>query len=71
MVVGAPLLNAGKTESKLAAIRHRTHTGRPLGTAEFIRALENETMRRLAPQKRGPQKKTNADEPQGTLSFGA
>ena len=30
-------LAAGETQSELAAIRHCTYTGRPMGTAEFIR----------------------------------
>ena len=33
-------LAAGETQSELAAIRHCTYTGRPMGTAEFIRELE-------------------------------
>jgi hypothetical protein len=33
--------------------------------------LEKETKRRLAPQKRGPKKKTDWSENQGTFSFGA
>jgi hypothetical protein len=64
-------LDAGQSESKLVAIRRSTHTGRPLGGAEFIRALERETKRLLALQKRGPTKKAHAEERQGKLSFGA
>jgi hypothetical protein len=45
-------LGAGETESELAAIRQCTHTGRPLGTAEFVRALEDSMQRRLAPRER-------------------
>jgi putative transposase len=63
-------LHAGQTESKLAAIRHNTHTGRPLGSADFTRALEKQTKRRLALQRRGPKKKTDPSENQGTFSFG-
>jgi len=33
-------LGEGEIESKLAVIRQRTHTGRPLGTAEFVQDLE-------------------------------
>jgi hypothetical protein len=49
-------LKAGESESKLVAIRRYTHTGRPLGDVEFVRALEKETKRLLALQKRGPKK---------------
>jgi hypothetical protein len=64
-------LDAGQSESKLVAIRRYTHTGRPLGGAEFVRALERETKRLLALQKRGPKKKAHGEERQGILSFGA
>jgi putative transposase len=64
-------LDVGQSESKLVAIRRSTHTGRPLGGAEFIRALERETKRLLALQKRGPKKKAHGEERQGTLAFGA
>jgi hypothetical protein len=33
-------LAAGESESRLAVIRQRTHTGRPLGSAEFIHSME-------------------------------
>ena len=51
-------LDAGLTESQLAAIRRSTYSGRPLGSQEFIRMLEKETKRRLAPQKRGPRRRS-------------
>jgi hypothetical protein len=46
-------LAAGETEEEIAAIRQCTHTGRPLGTPEFLHSLEQATLRRLAPQKGG------------------
>jgi hypothetical protein len=52
-------------------IRRSTYSGRPLGSQEFIRTLEKETKRRLAPQKRGPKKKTGKSEGQQTFSFSA
>jgi hypothetical protein len=64
-------LDAGVTESQLAAIRRSTYSGRPLGSQEFTRTLEKEIKRRLAPQKRGPKKKTDKSENQETFSFGA
>jgi putative transposase len=64
-------LAAGEKQSDLAAIRHCTYTGRPLGTTEFIRQLEHSTQRRLAAQKGGHPRVLNADAPQGKLMFGA
>ena len=64
-------LDAGLTESQLAAIRRSTYSGRPLGSQEFIRMLEKETKRRLAPQKRGPKKKIDKSAAQTTFSFSA
>jgi putative transposase len=46
-------LRVREEDSKLTAIRRSTYTGRPLGTVEFIGALEKKTRRRLAPQKGG------------------
>jgi len=46
-------LEVGETESELEAIRQCTHTGRPLGSSEFVRRLEQSTRRQLAPRKGG------------------
>ena len=62
-------LGEGEIESKLAVIRQRTHTGRPLGTAEFIQDLEKATQRQLALQKRGPREKIVTDQRQRQLTF--
>jgi REP-associated tyrosine transposase len=62
---------AGESQAALAAIRHNTHTGRPLGSAEFLRAVEGQTKRRLALQKRGPKRAAEPGKSQGTFSFGA
>ena len=56
-------------ESSLAVIRQRTHTGRPLGNAEFVHELEKTTHRALALQKRGPREKILIDRRQGELGF--
>jgi hypothetical protein len=64
-------LTAGEKQSELAAIRHCTYTGRPLGTTEFIRQLEHNTQRRLAAQKGGHPWVLNENAPQGKLTFGA
>jgi putative transposase len=57
-------LATGETESELTTIRQCTHTGRPLGTREFIGSLEREMHRYLAAQKRGRPRKVAAEEKQ-------
>jgi hypothetical protein len=54
-------LEAGESQAALAAIRHNTHTGRPLGSAEFLRAVEGQTKRRLALQKCGPSERQSRE----------
>jgi len=51
-------LEEGETEAELRALRRCTHTGRPLGPAAFLRALEERTGRRLTPAPRGRPRKT-------------
>jgi putative transposase len=63
-------LAAGGTESELASIRQCTHTGRPLGTQEFVHALEESMVRRLVPQKGGRPAKPRRDARQSELDFG-
>src|ERR1017187_6547727 len=43
----------GQPQPDLPAPRQCTHTGRPLGTPDFVAALENSTLRYLAPRKGG------------------
>jgi putative transposase len=62
-------LAAGETDSELTTIRQCTHTGRPLGTREFVVSLEHEMHRTLAAQKRGRPRKVPAEDQQGTLGF--
>jgi putative transposase len=50
-------LGSGERESELVVIRRNTHTGRPPGGVEFVRALEKETKRLLALQKRWPKRR--------------
>ena len=45
------------------------HTGRPLGSAEFVQALEGSMKRRLAPQKGGRPPKSCLDARQSELAF--
>jgi putative transposase len=46
-------LGAGESESDLAALRKCTYSGRPFGSDEFVKKLELETARPLAPRKGG------------------
>ena len=51
-----------ESKDDLAAIRRSTHTGRPLGTADFTRALEQTTRRSLTAYKGGrPRRPTEVD----------
>jgi putative transposase len=59
----------GETPADRMALRHCTHTGRPLGTAEFVAVLEQSTLRRLAPRKGGRPKKPSPDSRQHGLVF--
>ena len=58
-------------EEELAAIRECTHTGRPLGSAEFVHAMEVATDRSLSLGKRGRRKRggESADDGQIALAF--
>jgi putative transposase len=51
----------------VAALRRSTHTGRPLGSPEFVAALERLTLRALAARKGGRPKKSSADSRQASL----
>ncbi len=55
-------LEQGETESEIHALRRATRAGRPLGAAEFTRAWEERTPRRLPPGPRGRPRKTPKDE---------
>ena len=62
-------LSAKESPADLAALRRSTHTGRPLGTPDFVAALETSTMRLLAPQKGGRPKKPVSDARQSDFTF--
>jgi putative transposase len=51
----------GESAPVLSALRICTHTGRPLGSPEFVSALEQLTLRSLAPHKGGRPKKAAPD----------
>ena len=61
-------LEEGERESELRAIRRCTHSGHPLGAAEFIQSLEPHVRRRLTPGKGGrPRKPAVPRTPQALL----
>jgi len=62
-------LAAGESGAELALLRQFTHTGRPLGTPEFVASLEQATLRLLAPRRRGRSPKTAADLRQSPIRF--
>jgi hypothetical protein len=51
------------------AIRESIHSGRPLGTPEFIQRLERDSGRALVAQKGGRPRKAATDSRQSTPSF--
>jgi hypothetical protein len=58
-------------EAEAEAIRRNTHTGRPLGSREFVRGLEKMLGRRLAPQtgeERSGDRRRNTREPSPSRS---
>jgi putative transposase len=65
---GEYLMGPG-AEAEAEAIRQSTHTGRPLGTLEFIKDLETTMQRHLSPQKGGRPAKQALHRTQGSLSF--
>ncbi len=62
-------LSAAESPAELTALRRSTHTGRPLGTTDFVAALEKSTLRRLASQKGGRPKKSWSDSRQSDFVF--
>ena len=62
-------LATGETESEIAEIRRCTHTGRPLGSEDFVHSLEHSMNRRLAPLKGGRPKRSVVDANQGKLDL--
>jgi putative transposase len=64
-------LAAGESPSDVAALRQYTHTGRPLGSAEFVAALEHSTSRPLTPRKAGRPRKPSRDSKQNGFVFAA
>ncbi|MCX7013296.1 MAG: hypothetical protein NTW86_12210 [Candidatus Sumerlaeota bacterium] len=57
-------LERGVAPQAVEAIRQATRTGRPCGSAEFVRRLEGRLARALAPQKRCPKPRDPEEDPQ-------
>jgi len=64
-------LAARESASELATLRQYTHTGRPLGSEEFVADLEHSTLRALVPRKAGRPKKCEHDARQPNLTSAA
>ena len=62
-------LAAGETEPERMAVRQCTHTGRPLGSEEFVHELEAATKRTLAPRKGGRPSNAVKEDRQSKLLF--
>lgn len=54
-------LAAAESPLQVSELRRSTHTGRPLGTPEFVAALEKSTLRRLTARKAGRRKSSAVD----------
>ena len=59
----------GHPQPDLAALRHCTPPRPPLGTPDFVAALENSTLRHLAPRKGGRPIQSSSDSSQPSLTF--
>lgn len=64
-------LAAGESASDVATVRQYTHTGRPLGSEEFVADLEHSTLRALVPRKAGRPKKGIGNVKRNDFNFAA
>ncbi len=62
-------LSAASEEENIE-IRRCTHTGRPLGAADFVNALEKELNRALVARRGGCRPKPEQDQRQQVMQFG-
>ena len=60
-------LGAAESSADVTRLRHSTHTGRPLGSPDFVAGLEQLTSRPLAPRKGERPKKPSGDCRQASL----
>jgi putative transposase len=63
----AAYLDTAEDTAAVSAIRRSRTTGRPVGEAAWLEALEARTRRQLAPQKRGPKAAAKQGHGQGEL----
>jgi putative transposase len=61
----------GESPADAKTLRQYTHTGRPLGSAEFVADLERSTLRALIPRRAGRPKKGSEESKQGGIVFAA
>lgn len=64
-------LATGESAGDVTTLRQYTHTGRPLGSEEFVADLEHSTLRALVPRKAGRPKQRVQDARQDSLTFAA
>ena len=64
-------LGDGESSTDAKTVRQYTHTGRPLGSAEFVADLERSTLRPLIPRRAGRPKKPVGEPKQGGIVFAA
>jgi hypothetical protein len=62
-------LDASESDRDIAAMRENTHTGRPLGSPEFVDSLERMLCRSLSPGKGGRPRKLRHDIAQPALAL--
>ena len=67
----AEFLAFADSPGEMNELRLSTHTGRPLGSPEFVASLEKLTLRRLAAQKAGRPKNSVVDAAQSIVTVGA
>lgn len=60
---------ADRQQEDAEALRRNTHTGRPLGTSDFVRDLERRLSRPLVPRPGGRPRRQGADQAQRAFSF--
>jgi putative transposase len=65
----AAYLAAAAPAGEIDSLRRNTHTGRPLGSEQFVTELESSLGRRLAPDKGGRPRKQPANKLQQLLAF--
>jgi putative transposase len=63
----AGMLAGAQDDAAIQALLASRTTGRPVGAADWIKALEAQTDRRLAPARRGPKPKAAPDDADGGL----